>query len=204
LPCFQTSDCAQGQTCVAGGGTGTQPNAPQQRPNDCSGDKFICGGAADEQCATTEKSSCSDQPYRGCETDEDCENFNAGFCNFEARPCFESRITRTGSPSPLGSYCAIEDKVCAMNADCSEVETDYCAADSARGERVALFCIPATSNSAVNNAGGLTGPGAVRFSGFTQVCRCGDGRIGCDEECDDSNVVNGDGCDDLCQHEVVP
>jgi hypothetical protein len=204
LPCFQTSDCSEGQACVAGGGTGTQLNAPQQRPNDCSGDNFVCGGAASEQCATTEKSSCSDQPFRGCESNEDCGNFQAGICNFEPRPCFESRITRTGSPSPLGTYCAFGDKPCATNADCAEVETDYCAPDSARGESVALFCMPATSNSAVNSAGGITGPAAVRFRSFTQVCRCGDGVVGCDEDCDDSNAIPGDGCDELCQHEVVP
>ncbi len=200
LPCFQSSDCPEGQACQAGTGTGTQANAPQQRPNDCSDDKFICGGSADELCETSQKSSCSEQPYRTCESDEDCENFNAGVCIFEPRPCFESRITRTGSPSPLGKYCAFENKTCNSNADCTQ-EDDFCANDSSRAQTVALFCVPATSNSAVNSAGGITGPGAVRLNSFMQVCRCGDGIVGCDEECDDSNVTNGDGCDDLCQTE---
>jgi hypothetical protein len=200
LPCFQTSDCPQGQACQAGTGTGTQPNAPQQRANDCSGDKFICGGTANETCATTEKSSCSEDPYRTCHSDEDCETFDAGFCNFEPRPCFESRITRTGLPSPLGSYCAYESKTCTTNADCTQ-EGDFCAPDSSRAETVALFCLPATANSAVNSTGGITGPAAVRFNTFMQVCRCGDSIVGCDEDCDDGNNIGGDGCDDLCQHE---
>ncbi len=204
LPCFQTSDCPNGETCVAGLGSGTQPNAPQQRPNDCSNDKFICGGAtAREQCATTEKSSCSDAPYRTCESDEDCASFDAGTCVFEPRPCFESRITRTGSPSPLGTYCAFENRTCNSNADCTQ-DGDYCAPDSARAERVALFCVPATSSSGVNSAAGITGPGAVRLNSFMQVCRCGDGSVGCDEDCDDGNLIGGDGCDDLCQAEPLP
>jgi hypothetical protein len=200
LPCFETGDCPQGQTCQAGTGTGTQANAPQQRPNDCSGDKFICGGTADETCATTEKSSCSEAEFRTCQSDEDCENFNAGFCNFEPRPCFESRITRTGVPSPLGTYCAFETKTCTTNADCTQAG-DFCAPDSSRAQTVALFCVPATSNSAVNSAGGITGPGAVRLNSFMQVCRCGDGIEACDEQCDDGNTANGDNCDDLCQTE---
>jgi len=200
LPCFESGDCPNGQVCQQGTGTGVQPNAPQQRPNDCSSDKFVCGGEVDEQCATTQKSSCSEAPYRTCETDTDCENFNAGFCNFEPRPCFESRITRTGNPSPLGTYCAFESKTCTTNADCTQPD-DFCAPDSSRAQTVALFCVPATSSSTVNSAGGITGPGAVRLNSFMQVCRCGDGVIACDEQCDDSNFVSGDGCDDLCQTE---
>jgi cysteine-rich repeat protein len=68
---------------------------------------------------------------------------------------------------------------------------------------VALFCVPATSNPAVNSAGGITGPGAVRMVNYLKVCRCGDGIVGCDEQCEDNppNTVNGDGCSDLCQIE---
>jgi hypothetical protein len=202
LPCFETSDCTGDQVCVAGTGAQNTANMGQQRPNDCINDGFVCGsGGIDEQCATTLKSSCSDQPYRTCDTDQDCEGFNAGFCNFEARPCFESRITRTGVPSPLGEYCAFENKTCATNADCSSVEGDFCAPDSSRAQTVALFCVPATISGPVNTAGGITGPGAVRLNSFMQVCRCGDSVEGCDEECDDGNTTNGDGCDDLCQDE---
>jgi hypothetical protein len=202
LPCFETSDCADGQTCVAGTGAVITTNIGQQRPNDCHDDGFVCGADGDEQCATT-TSTCSNQPYRRCETDQDCETFNAGFCNFEPRPCFEPRITRTGVPSPLGTYCAFENKTCTTNADCTD-DGDYCAPDSSRPETVALFCVPATRSAPVNTAGGITGPGAVSLSSFIQVCRCGDSIVGCDEDCDDGNNVNGDGCDDLCQYEVDP
>jgi hypothetical protein len=200
LPCFQTSDCPEGKKCQMGTGSGTQRNSPQARPNDCSSDKFICGGTSDGECATTETGTCSDQPYRGCEVDVECENFNAGFCNFEARPCFESRISRTGTASPLGAYCAFENKTCTSNDDCTQPQ-DFCAADAARSELVALFCAPAHTNSAINSAGGLTGPAALRLDSFMQICRCGDGKIGCEEECDDGGIATGDGCDELCRDE---
>src|SRR5205085_5889637 len=126
---------------------------------------------------------------------------DGGECQISKRPCFETRITRTGVPSPLGRYCAFETKQCTSNADCTSIDTDFCAPDAARPESVALFCVPATASTSINRVGGITGPGAVRFRGFVQVCRCGDTAIGCDETCDDGNTVNGDGCDDYCQTE---
>jgi proprotein convertase subtilisin/kexin type 5 len=33
------------------------------------------------------------------------------------------------------------------------------------------------------------------------ACRCGDGKVGCSEQCDDGNNVNGDGCDQACRTE---
>lgn len=200
LPCFQSGDCPEGKTCQVGTGAGTQPNAPQQRPNDCSGDQFLCGGTNDDECATTDRASCSGQPYRSCEIDADCETFEAGVCRHEARPCFESRITRTGKASPPGTYCAYEDRACTTNADCTEPQ-DFCAAGTMRSELVALLCVPATQNPAINSVAGITGPAALRLADFVQICRCGDGILGCDEECDDGGSATGDGCDDLCRDE---
>lgn len=202
LPCFENQDCPNGQACVIGTGSSTAPNAPQSKPNDCSADSNICGQFDTERCATSTKGSCSLQPYRPCNSEGDpaCPSNNAGECIIEARPCFEAKIERTGVPSPLGSYCAFENKTCTSNADCTG-QNDFCAPDSSRAQTVALFCVPGTSNSAVNLAGGITGPGAVRLNSFMEVCRCGDDKIGCDEECDDANTTNGDGCDDLCQIE---
>ncbi|HEY2776087.1 MAG TPA: hypothetical protein VGK20_18750 [Candidatus Binatia bacterium] len=201
LPCFETGDCPSGQTCQVGPGSGNVQNAPQQEPNSCSSDKFICGQFASEQCATSVLGKCTEQSYRSCTSGTTtCEDNNAGTCDIEPKPCFESRITRTGSPSPLGTYCAFQDKTCTTNADCTQ-SGDFCVKDSARPQTVALFCVPGTSSSSINSVGGITGPGAVSLKGFIEVCRCGDGKIGCDEQCDDGNTVNGDGCDDFCQTE---
>jgi hypothetical protein len=199
LPCFENADCPDGQQCESGSGD-AGANDAQEKPNDCSQDNFVCGQFDDELCAITTVGKCELQPYRNCTDDTICLNNDAGSCLIDSRPCFESRITRTGTPSPLGEYCAFENKTCSSNADCSQAG-DFCAPDSARPQTVALFCIPATSNTAVNNAGGITGPGAVRLSSFIQVCRCGDSQVGCDEQCDDGNADGGDGCDENCQDE---
>lgn len=200
LPCFENGDCTDGKTCVVGTGGSSAQNAPQKKPNDCSGDKFVCGVEDEERCANTTTGSCSLQPYRNCQDDSVCQSFGAGTCVIEPRPCFESRITRTGEPSPLGKYCEFESKSCNTNADCTG-PGDSCVDDASNPETVALFCVPGTSSGAVNSAGGITGPGAIRLNSFLKICRCGDLDIGCDEQCDDGNTVNGDGCDDLCQDE---
>lgn len=222
-PCFEDSECSQGQTCVVGPGAGTAQNAPQQKPNDCSGDKFICGQENSEQCANTFQGKCSDKPYLACQDGSTtCEDNNGGVCDISNRPCFEPRITRSGDPSPLGKYCsqgpafscttnsdckrcsADNSTVCATNTDCTGVGTcgdTACTDDSSGPSTVALFCVPATSSASINSVGGITGPGAIRLNGYLKICRCGDGVIGCDEKCDDSNTINGDGCSDLCQIE---
>lgn len=204
LPCFDDSECPSGQTCQAGTGAPISGNVGQSRPNDCSQDNFICGGGDEvEQCATTMRSTCSGQPYRMCVADEDCQSFDAGTCEHEPRPCFESRITRSGASSPVGSYCWLENKACESNADCAGSD-DVCVADAARPETVALLCVPATRSVALNAANGITGPAAVRLNTLVRTCRCGDGIVGCEEECDDGNSLAGDGCDDLCEEEAAP
>jgi len=232
LPCFETGDCPAGQTCQAGTGTGTAPNSPQQKPNDCSGaaDKFICGMQEPEKCAQTFAGKCSLQKYRSCTDDATCQSNGAGTCVVDFRPCFGPRISRTGVPSALGKHCKSNYPLptCSNNTDCAltaPCEADDsavkhctnayascatnsdcgingpCEGDTSAPQTVALFCVPQTASSAINSSGGITGPGAVSVKGFIRVCRCGDGDVGCDEQCDDGNTVNGDGCDDYCQSE---
>ncbi|HYB98528.1 MAG TPA: hypothetical protein VEC57_05270 [Candidatus Limnocylindrales bacterium] len=203
LPCFEDVDCPGGQTCVAGTGGAQAQNAPQKKPNDCSSDKFICGGSEEERCENTLQGRCEFEDFRNCQPGDDstCQAQGAGNCIAEFRPCFEASITREGDGSPLASYCRSgEDKsACTTNADCGAgIE---CVQDASRPTTVALFCVPATSSSTINSAGGITGPGAVKFESFIKVCRCGDGRIECDEECEDGNIVSGDGCDSGCREE---
>ncbi len=202
LPCFEDSDCPGELTCEVGSGNATA-NAAQTQPNECgSGALFICGLEAKELCHDTFQGTCSGQSFRACSNDSTCSANNAGVCQFEFKPCFESQISRTGAPSPIGSYCASDpskDTQCTTNADCAGA--DVCVDDSSRPTTAALFCVPATSSSTINSAGGLTGPGAIALKSFVKICRCGDGEIGCDETCDDGNAVGGDGCDENCQTE---
>jgi hypothetical protein len=202
LPCFDDESCPGDSTCTVGSGS-VGANAPQSQPNECGvGFKFICGLDDKELCPDNLVGTCSLQSFRSCNDDSTCAANSAGVCQFEFKPCFEAEITRDGVPSPLGSYCANDPdnpNACTSDADCAGDDT--CVDDSSRPTTAALFCVPATSSSTINSAGGLTGPGAISLKSFIQVCRCGDGEIGCDETCDDSNFVGDDGCDENCQTE---
>ncbi|MFN2377129.1 MAG: hypothetical protein ABR538_11370 [Candidatus Binatia bacterium] len=195
-PCFGDDDCPDEMGCVAGTGS------PQAKPNDCAEDQFVCGETQPELCATTETGACSLEPSRSCsaEDDPECPDHGAGECILQAQPCFGSEITRSGAPSPLGSYCAFEDAACNSNADCAG-EGDFCVVGAARPTTVAVFCSPATISSATNAVYGLTGPGTMTMANLVRVCFCGDSVVGCVEECDDGNTVPGDGCDELCRVE---
>lgn len=214
LPCFDSSDCPQRQTCRAGGGVGTAPNSPQQKPNDCSGDRFICGTQETETCAHTLIGHCSLQSYRACSDDAPCPAGNAGTCVFDRHACFEPRMTRTGAPSPLGSYCSTTLAQCTTNGDCGDAA---CVPDSSALETVALACMPQSSSAAVNSAYGITGPAAISLGGFLKICRegdtcqeiipvpiCGNGIAEYGEWCDDGDAAfaPGDYCDDFCK--LVP
>jgi len=79
--------------------------------------------------------------------------------------------------------------------------TGSCVPDTSEPETVALFCVPKTTSAAINAAGGIPGPGAITFNSVIIACRCGDGHVGCSEQCDDGNNINGDGCDQACRTE---
>lgn len=222
LPCFDTGECPEGQACQAGTGAGTAQNSPQQRPNDCTVDKFVCGTQADEECATTTQGTCSLEPWRSCAADSStCQDNAAGQCIVQTRSCFEPRLTRSGQPGPVGAFCAVDGSACSSNADCRRCDGDAsqacagngdcgevgpcaagpCVGPAAAPETVALVCMPATSSSSINAVGGLTGPAAFRGHSLVEICSCGDGTIGCGEECDDGNRAHGDGCDENCRVE---
>jgi cysteine-rich repeat protein len=207
-PCFDNSDCPQGQTC----GVGNSTTGQQTQPNGCS--DLVCERANSEECcnstvdgsacpsavSTPLNGNCSTKKYLGCTTNTDCANNNAGTCVKKPLPCFGNTITREGAASPLGKYCVndINKGACNSNADCNP---GPCVDDTSEPTTVAMFCVPKTASSAINGAGGIPGPGAITFKGVIFACRCGDGTKGCDEECDDGNLTNGDGCSQACQTE---
>jgi cysteine-rich repeat protein len=204
-PCFSNAECGVGQTCRQGTGA-TQ----QEKGNNCA--DLACGLGGDERCCSPGEPNCAnptplvgecvDQPFRSCSSNTDCTNAGAsGPCNRFNRPCFENRIERTGTPSPLGKYCINNPNVgaCNTNADCGALGP--CVPDSSEPTTVALFCIPPTASASINAAGGIPGPGAISFKSAIVSYRCGDGRRDGVEQCDDGNNVNGDGCNEICQTE---
>lgn len=200
-PCFSDDECSPGAHCTVGLGVGSVANAPQQKPNDCSADGFLCGTGERETCAETSKGVCELQPSRVCGEGNPCPVPDGGECVAQTKGCFESRIAREGSAAPLGSYCrsGAVGEPCATNADCGDA--GECAGDAMPATMVALACLPGTSHTLTNSAAGLPGPAAVTLRSFLEFCRCGDGAVGCDEQCDDGNPYDGDGCDRACRPE---
>jgi hypothetical protein len=198
--CMQNADCSEGQTCQKGSGTGQQATAPQLKPNDCGTDGGICGTVETERCKSSTVGFCSIEPFRQCENNADCQNFNAGNCNFSGKPCFGPEISRSGSALPLGSYCAVEDKACSTNADCT-IGGDSCVPDSTRSRLAALYCLPTTSSSAFNSVVGFAGPAAASVPTFAKVCRCSGSEAGCENVCGSASgcgndiVEDGEQCD---------
>jgi hypothetical protein len=203
-PCFSDAECGAGETCRQGTGA-TQ----QLQGNKCT--DLTCGLGGFEQCCSTDDPSCAnptalvgectDQPFRGCNNNTDCTNAGAtGPCNLFNRPCFENQISRTGEPSPLGSYCVDDpnETTCTTNADCA---VGNCVPDASEPTTVALFCVPPTASASINAAGGIPGPGAITFKSVIISYRCGNGVLEGIEQCDDGNNDNGDGCNEICENE---
>jgi hypothetical protein len=200
-PCAADSDCGVGETCEQGAGA-TQ----QLQGNKCT--DLTCGLGGPEQCCSSDDANCANPtakvgectlaPYLSCSNNGDCASQSAGQCTLSNRPCFENRISRTGTPSPLGSYCVDDPAVttCTSNSDCA---TGACVADSSEPTTVALFCIPPTASASINAAGGIPGPGAISFKSAILSYRCGNGVVEGIEECDDGNNENGDTCDEICR-----
>jgi hypothetical protein len=204
LPCFDDGDC-DGGTC---GSDLNVSSLNQYNSNACQ--SLVCGEVSSEQCCVTGEPGCA-QPTgligecidvpTACGSDLECQNAGSGdTCILTPTPCFESTITRTGVAAPLGKYCTDDPNVgaCTNNGDCA---VGTCVPDSSEPVTAALFCVPATASSAINGAAGTPGPGAIAFKAALISCRCQDNIIGCDEECDDGNNINGDGCDQACRNE---
>jgi hypothetical protein len=211
-PCFSDADCSDGGTCAAG----ELPVLTQGQPNAC--DTLLCGEKAQDECCPSSDATCinggtpligecSLASFRLCNSNADCSGTNSGTCVFGPRPCFDLRIRRTGTPDPLDRLCCntagdgppiCTATECDTNADCSG--GNECI-DAASPVSAGLFCIPPTANDGINSAGGIPGPGAISLRSLIEVCRCGDGKIGCDEQCDDGDLANGDGCNESCQEE---
>jgi cysteine-rich repeat protein len=210
-PCFADDECDAEGKCLPGNAS----SGRQLQPNGC-GDS-ICGRAEPERCCaagdpaclepTPLEGECSEKRYFSCSTDPNdgrfgtCERENAGECIAHKRSCFGSTIERCGRPSPMGDYCVDDPDVteCNSSDDCSIGE---CVADTAEPRFIALFCIPQTTAPSINAAGGIPGPGVLSIASTVFFCRCGDGKTGCDEQCDDGNLVAGDGCDETCRGET--
>jgi len=160
-PCFSDGDCANGQTCSAGdssSGVQEQPNGCEDLvcgrdekerccSNQCEDDQQPCDVNADctsgpciatAECPapTPLRGECTLKRYVACSSDFECGFWDAGTCDLQKRPCFENRISRQGTPSPVGPITY-----------------------------VALACLGKTLSAGPNAGPGLPGPAAISFIG---------------------------------------
>jgi len=190
LSCFSNADCAEGVSCVA-----DMLSMQQLKPNDCVNDDHICGTSSGEECATTRLGECAAAPERLCATDSDC--LAAGPCvpNMDL-PCFEHKISRNGESASFTTLCRTAPSTLACQSSASCGMDDECI-EASDLRVVAVYCSPG-EQTILNAAAGLPGPTAWAASLRVEACACGDGTVGCNEACDDSNTSSGDGCDEFC------
>ncbi len=198
--CSKDADCAPGVTCgglrcISGPNNGNActddaecPDGSCNRPglatqpNQCSNGICVANpgdtNPNDGRCQTGPNDNlCSLEKFRGCTAAADCNPPPAGncpdckpnqTCGLKRRECFRNPIVRTGQPGTQNATLA------------------------------ATFCIPPTSSSAINQVGGLPGPGAVvqptRL--FKSGSQCGNGTIDGGEQCD---VGHDASCPGACQ-----
>jgi cysteine-rich repeat protein len=139
-------------------------------------------------------------PSIGCLSNVDCDELAAGECLLEAQRCFENTIERAGTASPLGGHCIDDPGLasCTTNGDCAAGAS---VGDTAVPTYAGVFCTLPSSSAAFRALVGLPGPGTLTWPTLLSMCRCGDGSVGCSEECDDRNQESGDGCDQACRLE---
>jgi hypothetical protein len=146
-PCVNNGDCLVGEgTCTSNGGG----QAADRRPNQCSnltctdigGGRGECtaAGPGDTLTYCDGQLRASGQGYITCSDNVDCGSFDpicsggdCGDCTLaRTRPCFVDPIVMTGSPDADAPLLA------------------------------GTFCLPPTTNNAINATTGNPGPGRVR------------------------------------------
>jgi hypothetical protein len=143
-PCTSNADCSAGGVCSADVGRAV--------PNQCTGE--TCSDTGDGmtgQCTTgPDDTSCdgivraNGEGFISCSGNQDCDPNNiglpAGHCTLsKRRPCFLNPIVTAGAASPTTPIGA------------------------------GIFCIPKTSNGAINSVAGLPGPGRVVNQGRSRT-----------------------------------
>ncbi len=173
--CVEDTDCPGGGSCNRPG-VATQPN--QCSNGVCQPNPGDPDNAHEGRCQVAPSDNlCSIDTFRGCTNATDCNPPPSGncpsctpnqTCTTKRRECFLNPIVRQGVP---GTQTAI---------------------------LAATFCIPPTSSSAINQVGGLPGPGAVMQPTrlFYSGAQCGNGMIDAGETCDPPNDA---ACTGACQ-----
>jgi len=107
----------------------------------------VCGNDGDCDAGPIDKycdgvTHADGRGFATCNTDAECAAAGGGTCSIsEKRRCYPDPIVRVGDPGPSDNT------------------------------KVAVFCIPPTTSAAINNSGGLPGPGTFDIQGHSDI-RC--------------------------------
>lgn len=196
-----TASLAASQPCDASDATNQLcPCDGQLRPNACA---TACNGGSNDAQA--------------CTADSDCPGAPAGSCRPLCRQIAAEAEGEANCPAgPADQRCAGAEEIgCANDAGCPgdtgpcEVGFRRCFLDpivrpGMPGTTMNLFgsvfCIPATTSSAINVNTGLPGPGAVRLPNQIVSTFCGNGVVDTGEDCDGGADAN---CPGACQSDCT-
>jgi len=160
----------------------------------------------------------------GCTSDEFCNDDNSNTtdtCNTETCVCANTEIPPSCTPTTeicgnqIDEDCNGSDLACAVNGGWSV--WGECSATCGGGTQSRTCTNPPPSGGGDSCVGDLTqacnsqscGGGSVATStgggggSGGHLVRCGDGIREWEEQCDDGNVVDGDGCSSICRTEQV-
>jgi len=145
-----TSTCTQtpfaGKACLCPGQLVANQCASGACPADSNGD----GVCEDGQPNTT----CSKEPFRSCNVDEDCNPPPAGNCN----DCKSGQTCKFALPGCLGAADGTKTTGSVRRTGTPNKTSPVLAS---------TFCVGATRAPAINAAAGLPGPGALRLPSKT-------------------------------------
>jgi hypothetical protein len=159
LPCRNDGECAAqaAGTCTSKGGG----SAANRKPNGCDDvvagcqpigdDKGQCdGGAVDEQPMCDGVLRANGNPFIQCNDNSDCLGTD----------CDDSTVL----PDGCGLCTLVQTKACFLDPI-----VDDGVPDTENPLLVTTFCIPPTTNFAINNTAGLPGPARVAVDMVTEL-----------------------------------
>ncbi|MEZ4293848.1 MAG: DUF4215 domain-containing protein [Polyangiaceae bacterium] len=186
-------------------------------PELCDDGNTLIGDGCDNDCSF----SCTKGTPQGdakCDDDDPCNG---------AETCADTHVCIPGTSQPDGTPCG-EAKIC-KSATCSDIScgdgyldpgedcddanldpTDGCDAcqfpcvvdpDCDNGDLCAGLAVCEVDHTCTYEpaADGTPCPGGACVSGACKLSTCGDGVVEPGEECDDGNIVGGDGCEPTCK-----
>ena len=185
--CGTTADgCSASGSCTCGGATACATG------QECTGGKCACDATS---CPT------------GCCQNNLCTTPSSMACGTGGGSCTNCGTTGDGC-SATGSCTCGGGKACGSGQVCSGGKCVCDAASCPTGCCLGNACEPGNTTAACGPAGGTCQVCATGDTCTGNACVppppvCGDGILETGEQCDDSNLVDLDGCDSTCKFEQV-